>query len=161
MLENCPDPNPAYLGKVKKINKEDKMSKKKPKKLNKNLEKKIFDATFPLLIHLVAADGKLHDAEEEMLKEFALAIAEEGISPHEISAFLDRTDEIINNGTELYIENAKKLLTGEEKKETLEILILASLVDEDVDPSEAMLLQDVAEAFKLDLEKVIDEVLED
>ena len=61
----------------------------------------------------------------------------------------------------MYIENAIKVLDKEEQLECLKILILASLIDQEFDISEADILLEISEGFGLDLEKVLAEVTEE
>lgn len=114
----------------------------------------------PLLFHLVTADGKITDEESDLLVEFVKELPKEGISQEEIKDFFDKTETILEKGPKVYIENAVKILEKDEKLECLEILILASLVDQDFDVAEADLLLEVSEAFGLDLNKVFDKVTE-
>ena len=137
------------------------MSQKKSKKYEPHIKKKVFSALLPLLFHLIAADGKITEEETDLVVEFIKELPKEGFTLDELNNFLDKTESILEKPPSVYIENAIKVLDKEEQLECLKILILASLIDQEFDISEADVLLEVSEGFGLDLEKVLAEVTEE
>ena len=134
------------------------MSQNHSKNIENPINKKVFTAVLPLLFHLVEVDGKVTKEETELIGKFIKDLPKEGISEEEVVDFMNNKNSILENNSTTYIENAFKILDKDEQLDCLKVLILASLIDQEFDISEADLLLDVSEAFGFELEKVLADV---
>jgi tellurite resistance protein len=120
-------------------------------------EKALFDATFEVMFLMLAADGRVTDEEEEILRGAARELTGGVVRTKQILALMAECDRALDNeGVKARLEAVTNVLKKDTPAAEAAYVLAAviALADEHVAPEENTLLDDIAEQLGLSASRV-------